>query len=94
MVARNRLAQGVGLIAGVAALAMGGVAIGLELERRIVSKRINRSSESQIAAFFSLRSDGPQVTTADGVVLHTEVDMSLGTRIPATSPCSSCTATP
>ena len=74
MVSRNRLAEGVGLIAGVAALAMGGVAMGLELERRIVSKRIDRSSESELAEFFTLRSDGPQVTTADGVVLHTEVD--------------------
>ena len=74
MVARNRLAEGVGLIAGVAALAMGGVARGLELERRLVSKRINRSSQSEISEFFSLRSDGPSVTTADGVVLHTEVD--------------------
>ena len=74
MVSRNRLAEGVGLIAGVAALAMGGVAMGLELERRIVSKRIDRSSESELAEFFTLRSDGPHVTTADGVVLHTEVD--------------------
>jgi pimeloyl-ACP methyl ester carboxylesterase len=74
VVARNRLAEGVGLIAGVAALAMGGAALGLELERRIVSKRINRSTESEIEEFFSLRSDGPKVTTADGVVLHTEID--------------------
>jgi pimeloyl-ACP methyl ester carboxylesterase len=74
MVSRNRLAEGVGLIAGVAALAMGGVAMGLELERRIVSKRIDRSTQSEIEEFFSLRSDGPDVTTADGVVLHTEVD--------------------
>ena len=74
MVARNRLAEGVGLIAGVAALAMGGVAMGLELERRIVSKRIPRSTQSELEKFFSLRSDGPEVTTGDGVVLHTEVD--------------------
>ena len=74
MVARNRLAEGVGLVAGVAALAMGGVAVGLELERRLVSKRIDRSSQAELAQFFSLRSDGPAVTTADGVVLHTEVD--------------------
>jgi pimeloyl-ACP methyl ester carboxylesterase len=74
MVGRNRLAAGVGLVAGVAALAMGGVAIGVELERRIVSKRISRSTDSEIAEFFSLRSEGPPVTTADGVVLHTEVD--------------------
>jgi pimeloyl-ACP methyl ester carboxylesterase len=74
MVARNRLAEGVGLIAGVAALAMGGVAMGLELERRVVSKRINRCTEAELEEFFSLRSDGPKLTTADGVVLHTEVD--------------------
>jgi pimeloyl-ACP methyl ester carboxylesterase len=74
VVSRNRLAEGVGLIAGVAALAMGGVAMGLELERRIVSKRIDRCTQAEIAEFFSLRSDGPAVTTADGVVLHTEVD--------------------
>ena len=74
MVARNRLAEGVGLIAGFAGLALGGMALGVELERRLVSKRISRSSQSEIAEFFSLRSDGPSVTTADGVVLHTEVD--------------------
>ena len=74
MVARNRLAEGVGLIAGFAALAMGGMAAGLELERRLVSKRIGRSSQAELEQFFALRSDGPTVTTADGVVLHTEVD--------------------
>ena len=72
--ARNRLAEGVGLVAGVAALAMGGIAAGLELERRLVSKRIDRTSQAELAEFFALRSDGPTVTTADGVVLHTEVD--------------------
>ena len=71
---RNRLAEGVGLIAGAAALAMGGIAAGLELERRLVSKRISRSSQADLAQFFALRSAGPAVTTADGVVLHTEVD--------------------
>ena len=74
MVARNRLAEGVGLVAGVAALAMGGIAAGLELERRLVSKRIGRSSPAELEQFFALRSDGPTVTTADGVLLHTEVD--------------------
>ena len=74
MVARNRLAEGVGLIAGVAALAMGGLAAGLELERRLVSKRITRTPETQLAEFFALRSEGPTLTTADGVVLHTEID--------------------
>ena len=74
MVARNRLAEGVGLIAGVATLAMGGLAAGLELERRLVSRRIDRSSQAELEHFFSLRSTGPTVTTADGVALHTEVD--------------------
>ncbi len=74
MVARNRLAEGVGLFAGVAALAMGGIAAGLELERRLVSRRIERTSQAELEQFFALRSDGPTVTTADGVVLHTEVD--------------------
>ena len=74
MVARNRLAEGVGLIAGFAALAMGGIAAGLELERRLVSRRIPRPSQAELEAFFSVRSAGPDVTTSDGVVLHTEVD--------------------
>ena len=64
----------VGLVASVAALAAGGIALGIELERRIVAKRIIRSSESEVEAFFSLRSPGPDVTTPDGVVLHTEVE--------------------
>jgi len=71
---RGRLAAGFGLVAGVAALAAGGIAMGIELERRIVSKRIARSSEADLDRFFALRSDGPEVTTPDGVVLHTEVD--------------------
>ena len=74
MGSRNRLAEGVGLVAGVAALAIGGMAMGLELERRVVSKRIGRSAQSEITEFFSLRSNGPSVTTPDGVVLHTEID--------------------
>ena len=68
------LAGAVGLITSVAALAAGGVALGIELERRIVSKRIARNSEAGLEEFFALRSDGPDVTTPDGVVLHTEVD--------------------
>jgi pimeloyl-ACP methyl ester carboxylesterase len=48
--------------------------MGLELERRIVAKRITRTSVADLESFFSLRSDGPDVTTPDGVVLHTEVD--------------------
>ena len=71
---RARLAPGLGLVASVAALAAGGIAMGLELERRIVSKRIGRSSAADVEEFFSLRSGGPDVLTPDGVVLHTEVD--------------------
>jgi pimeloyl-ACP methyl ester carboxylesterase len=71
---RSRLAAGFGLVTSVAALAAGGIAMGIELERRIVAKRITRTSEADLEAFFSLRSDGPDVTTPDGVVLHIEVD--------------------
>ena len=71
---RGRLAAGLGLIASVAALAAGGIAMGIELERRIVAKRIGRNSQADLEEFFSLRSDGPDVITPDGVVLHTEVD--------------------
>jgi len=70
----GRLAAGLGLIASVAALAAGGIAMGIELERRIVAKRITRGSQEQVEEFFSLRSEGPDVITADGVVLHTELD--------------------
>jgi pimeloyl-ACP methyl ester carboxylesterase len=71
---RGRLAAGLGLVASCAALAAGGMAMGIELERRIVSKRIGRSSAADVEEFFSLRSGGPDVLTPDGVVLHTEVD--------------------
>src|SRR4029450_13547150 len=67
-------AGALGLVTSFAALAAGGIAMGIELERRIVAKRITRTSEADLEAFFSLRSDGPDVTTPDGVVLHTEVD--------------------
>ncbi|HVD53916.1 MAG TPA: alpha/beta hydrolase [Propionibacteriaceae bacterium] len=71
---RGRLAAGLGLVASVAALAAGGIAMGMELERRIVAKRIGRNSQADLEEFFSLRSDGPDVITPDGVELHTEVD--------------------
>jgi pimeloyl-ACP methyl ester carboxylesterase len=71
---RGRLAAGLSLVASFAALAAGGIAMGIELERRIVSKRIGRSPAADVEDFFSLRSDGPDVLTPDGVVLHTEVD--------------------
>jgi pimeloyl-ACP methyl ester carboxylesterase len=64
-----------GLAASVLALAGGGVALGLELERRLVSKRLHAEREPADAEpFFSLRSSGPRVLTPDGVTLHTEVD--------------------
>lgn len=72
---RGRLAAGLGLVASVAALAAGGIAMGIELERRVVAKRIRRSSQANLEDFFSLRSDGPEVITPDGVVVHTEVDV-------------------
>ncbi len=72
--ARNR-AGAFGLAASVLALAGGGIALGLELERRIVSKRLHAERDDvEDEPFFSLRSSGPVVTTPDGVRLHTEVD--------------------
>lgn len=65
--------RGLGLIAGVVALAAGGIAAGLELERRVVSKRL-RQLPVEHEQFFGLRSDGPIVATPDGVTLHTDVD--------------------
>jgi pimeloyl-ACP methyl ester carboxylesterase len=67
-----------GLVAGAAALAAGGIAVGLDLERRLVTKRIYREEEPEAEQFFGLRSTGPVVTTPDGVVLHTEVDEAEG----------------
>ncbi|WP_331714649.1 alpha/beta fold hydrolase [Auraticoccus cholistanensis] len=67
------LARAVGVFAGLTALAAGGVAAGLELERRIVG-RGSRDRDVPAEDFFGLRSDGPAVTTSDGLVLHTEVD--------------------
>jgi hypothetical protein len=46
MAPRSGLAAGLGVITGVAALAAGGIALGIELERRIVAKRITRTSEA------------------------------------------------
>ena len=65
-----------GLAASVLALAGGGIALGLELERRLVSKRLHADrAEADEEPFFSLRSSGPPVITPDGVRLHTEVDV-------------------
>ncbi len=67
------LTAGVGLVAGVLALAAGGVAVGLELEKRVVSKRVGRASAHD-DKLVPPRSSGPTVRTVDGVDLHTEVD--------------------
>ena len=75
---RSGLSESFGLVAGVAALAAGGIAAGLELERRIVAKRLHRPSTDASEPFFSLRSPGPAVLTLDGVRLHTEVDEVAG----------------
>ena len=75
MAASRPTAQHLGLFASLAALAAGGVALGMEVERRVVSKRLRPAAEP-VEDFFGLRSDGPMVTTPDGVVLHTEVDES------------------
>jgi len=69
--------QTVAVVAGLAALTAGGVAAGLELEKRLVSKGLRRrvpGEEGEEQPFFSLRSGGPVVTTPDGVSLHVEVD--------------------
>lgn len=70
----SRVAEGVGLLAGFAALAAGGLAVGLQLERRIVARRLNRDIRVDREPFFSLRSGGPTLVTPDGVLLHTEID--------------------
>lgn len=86
----SRIGEGIGLIAGAVALAVGGAAAGMELERRVVSTRLRRGADVRVEVrgaaggdstggdatedFFGLRSAGPDVITPDGVVLHTEVD--------------------
>ena len=70
----GRMAKGLGLLTGVTALAAGGIAAGLELERRIVTKRILRATSEDSEKFFALRAAGPKIITPDGVVLHTEID--------------------
>ncbi|WP_157974131.1 alpha/beta fold hydrolase, partial [Desertihabitans aurantiacus] len=67
------VARAVGMVAGLAALGAGGIAAGLELERRVVGSRF-RNDRTPREAFFSLRSGGPPVRTSDGLDLHTEID--------------------
>ncbi|WP_157683557.1 alpha/beta fold hydrolase [Microlunatus soli] len=67
--------EGIGLVAGVAALALGGIAAGFKLERELVGRRLRpQLAEAGSEPFFSLRSSGPTVETLDGVRLHVEVD--------------------
>ena len=66
--------EGIGLIAGAAALALGGVAAGLKLERDLIGRRLRAQLAETDEDFFGLRSDGPLVETLDGVRLHVEVD--------------------
>ena len=65
--------RGVGLVAGALALAAGSVAVGLELEQRMVAKRVGRAAGEGDPIVLP-RSSGPTVKTPDGVPLHTEVD--------------------
>ena len=69
----GHVGAGFGLVAGVLALAAGGVAVGLELEQRMVGKRVGRAV-GRGAPIVPPRSSGPLVRTPDGVPLHTEVD--------------------
>ena len=69
----GHVGAGFGLVAGVLALAAGGIAAGLELEQRMVGKRVGRAVGLG-AAIVPPRSSGPTVRTPDGVPLHTEVD--------------------
>ncbi|QGN35117.1 alpha/beta fold hydrolase [Microlunatus sp. Gsoil 973] len=67
--------EGFGLAAGVAALALGGVAAGFTLERELIGKRLRPAIHGADAEqFFALRTEGQQVETLDGVKLHVEVD--------------------
>lgn len=72
----NRLAQGAGLVTGIAALAVGAVAAGFELERRVLRTKFTKAPAvlPPREPFFSLRAPGPDVVTRDGVHLHVEID--------------------
>lgn len=70
----SHIAQGLGVVGGIGALAVGAVAGGLEIERRRLIRRHPRVPELEAQPFFSLRAPGPEVVTPDGVRLHVEVD--------------------
>jgi pimeloyl-ACP methyl ester carboxylesterase len=73
---RTRLAQGLGLITGVAALTIGAVAGGFELERRVIGSvfKKTRPGFPEPEPFFALSAPGPILVTPDGVELHVEID--------------------
>ena len=71
---RTGFGAAAGFVAGALALAAGGVAAGLELEKRIVGKRIGVRAGVAGEPVRPLRSFGPTVHTPDGVRLHTEID--------------------
>lgn len=72
----SRIAQGAGLVTGIGALAVGAVAAGFEIERRVIGQifKKNRELLPEPEPFFTLRAPGPDVVTRDGVKLHVEVD--------------------
>lgn len=67
------LSRGVGLLAGMTALAAGGIAAGFELERRIVSQRLWKPQRND-EGFFSVRGRVSHVVADDGVALYAETD--------------------
>ena len=85
--------QGPGAHHGVTALAAGGIAAGLELERRIVAKRILRASSDESDKFFALRADGPRSLRQMGSFCTPRLMRWREERTPATRPWSSSTAT-
>lgn len=74
--ARSRVAQGLGLVTGMAALTVGAVAAGLELERRIVGSVFKKTRDElpEQESFFTLSAPETVVNTRDGIKLHVEVD--------------------
>lgn len=67
------LSRGIGLVAGMTALAAGGIAAGFELERRIVSQRLWKVPERD-EGFFGVRGRISHVVADDGVALYAETD--------------------
>lgn len=70
----SALNRGIGLVAGLTALAAGGVAAGFELERRVVASRMRKPEFEAKDAFFQLRGDVTRVLADDGLSLYAEVD--------------------